>query len=493
MQPDKEEAGEFERFDPSKTDCSQDELSAGNLVEDVEPWPEKVDGANLLEQLVTTFSRFLALPDGAAEAMAFWCFHTFCLDAFQITPRLTLLSPEKRCGKTTAMMLIGQLVNRPLSTSNITAAALFRTIEAVQPTLILDETDTFIWNSDDLRGVLNSGHNRLMSYVIRTTGDHHNPKPFSTWAPVAIAAIGKIPDTLEDRSVVIRMRRKSPAESVERFRGDRVEEFAVLQQKMRRWANDNILALRSADPDVPEKLHDRAADNWRPLLAIADRCGGAWPETARRIACSLSDGMDDSSHSVQLLEDIRAIIGTADRISSADLITRLTNLEDRPWCEWRNGKPMSTVQLARLLKPFGITPSTKRFNGGRSAKGYSRQSMEDAFSRYLESDPSRRNKSQKPASSEGFQGVTRRNDVTDQNDEKPAENCVLLRRNGSDTGCAVDNHDFVLDVESEERAAIMQYDGGVSVSALDGRPTDGELTPEDQGCRSNQYATTRVR
>ena len=43
---------------------------------------------------------------------------------------------------------------------------------------------------------------------------------FSTWGAKAIALIGKLPDTLADRSITIEMRRKMPSERVHKLRGD---------------------------------------------------------------------------------------------------------------------------------------------------------------------------------------------------------------------------------------------------------------------------------
>lgn len=353
------------------------------VLPEAEPWPEDVDGGELLDQMVAAFNHHLALPDGAAEAMSIWCLHTYCTDAFQNTPRLALTSPEKRCGKTTALTLASALVWRPLSASNITAAAVFRTIESAQPTLILDEADTFIRDSDDLRGILNSGHSRATGFVIRTTGDDHEPRQFSTWGAVAIAAIGALPETLEDRAIMIPMRRRTATESVARLRSDRLHVFQPLCQQARRWADDNIAYLQNADPETPGKLHDRAADNWRPLLAIADRAGGAWPERARQTAITLLAAGDDTSIKTQLLADICDIIGDREKIKSVDLVAALTEKEDRPWGEWRRGSPLSAIQLARLLKPFNVAPKPLRFETERQTKGYTRDSFRDAFARYI--------------------------------------------------------------------------------------------------------------
>lgn len=188
-----------------------EEENEPSLFPKLDPWPEPVDGAELLGVLVATFTRFLALPDHAAEALALWTVHTHTFDAGAITPRLALTSPKKRCGKSTALGVLQKLVPRPLPAANITAASFFRAVEKWRPTVLVDEADTFLRGNDELRGILNAGHRRD-GCVIRSVGDDHEPRAFKVWAPVAIAMIGRLPDTLEDRSIVVSMRRKLPNE-----------------------------------------------------------------------------------------------------------------------------------------------------------------------------------------------------------------------------------------------------------------------------------------
>jgi putative DNA primase/helicase len=159
-----------------------------------EPWPDRVDGAALLSDMTDAILKYVVMEKGSAEALALWLLHAHALDAFQTSPRLGVTSPEKRCGKTTALDVLEAMAPRPLSTSNTTAAAIFRTIETMRPTLLIDEADTFLTTSDEIRGILNSGHRRSGAFVLRLVGDNHEPRRFSTWGAVAIALIGKLPD-----------------------------------------------------------------------------------------------------------------------------------------------------------------------------------------------------------------------------------------------------------------------------------------------------------
>ena len=359
------------------------------LFADVEPWPNVVDGAELLQSLTNAFRRFLALSPFAAEAMALWVLHAHAHAFALISAILAFASPEKRCGKTTALALLQRVVPRPLPASNITGPALFRSVEKWGPTLLIDEADTFLKDNDELRGILNSGHNRNQAIVIRTAGEDHEPRAFRTWAPKAIALIGTLPPTLEDRAIVIQMRRRKSDEKIDRIRSDRDHGLSTLGRQCARWVADNTEALRDKDPELPKTLNDRAADNWRALVAIADVAGGGWPAVARKAAEALTPTEDETSIGVLLLADIRdsfVAAGSPDRMASADLCEALVALTDRPWSEiQRGGKALRTNGLARRLKPFGIRPQKLRLIA-TTVNGYRLEDFAEAFGRYLPGD-----------------------------------------------------------------------------------------------------------
>jgi len=393
------------------------------LFADTELWPEAVDGAALLGALTTAVARYVVLPEGAATAIALWVIHAHAHDAAQISPILAIESPIKRCGKSTLQTILKFLTPRPLATINITVAPLFRAVEKWKPTVLLDEAETFLRDDDALRGLLNAGHNRAGAFVIRAVGDDHDPTPFSVWAPKSIALIGKLPDTLADRSITIRLNRRRRDETIERQRLDRMEGFVALAQQTARWAADNMDALREADPEVPAELHDRAADNWRPLLAVADHSCGQWPEWARQAARLLSDVEDEDSAAVMLLADIHALFTErgSDRITSVDLARALGAMEERPWPEWRKGNPITARSVARLLAGFFIKPRPLRIDGQSVAKGYLLDDFKDIFPRYVPDLSVTRLQPNETGPSSENASVTPEKNVTDEKGPKPAE------------------------------------------------------------------------
>lgn len=358
---------------------------------DAEPWPDPVDGAELLRDLEAAIRRHVILAPAAYVALAAWIVHTWVFDRFQHTPRLSVTSPTKRCGKSTLLDVVRSTVRRPLKADNITASSVFRIVEALSPlTLLIDEADSFLGDNEELRGVLNSGF-EAGGEVIRVVdmGGEHQPVRFQTFAPVALAGIGTLPATLEDRALPIVLQRKGKGEMVDKLRADGARAaLHVLARRCGRWAIDRRMHL-ATNPGVPDALGDREGDISIPLLSIADDAGGEWPTKLREALLSLfarrnaAEGGDEAG--ILLLKDIRGhfVETSANRLCSSDIVGRLTKMEERPWPEWRQGRPMTPPQLARVLAPFGIRPTTIRVPGQPPAKGYYRDAFAETWTRYL--------------------------------------------------------------------------------------------------------------
>jgi putative DNA primase/helicase len=287
------------------------------------------------------------------------------------------------------LQCLGAIVAKPIIASSISAAALFRIVEKYTPTVLMDEADTFLndKNRDELRGIINSGHTRNTAFAIRCD-DKFEPQQYSTFCPKAIAMIGKPKDTILDRCIPLEMKRAQPGTPLEYLRADRLAlAGATISAKALRFARDSQRTLGDAEPEIPDEITNaRARDNWRPLLAIADLCGGAWPERARKAAkeVSGSNSVRDETLSEALLSDIRQTFkdkGT-DRLFSKDLISALCDMPDRPWLEANNHSPITANWLGHKLKPFRIQSKTIRI-GETTSKGYTQLDFKDAFARYL--------------------------------------------------------------------------------------------------------------
>ena len=352
-------------------------------------------GAALIADVAHLLRRFVVFPSEHAQiAAALWVVHAHAADCAESTPRLAVLSPEKQSGKTRLLEVLELLVPRPLRPANMTAAALYRMIAARQPTVLFDEIDaTFgpkAGDHEELRAVLNAGHRRGAT-VARCVGDGASMEvvEFPAFAPVALAGIGDLPDTILDRSIPIKMRRRARDEKVAPFRHrDAQVDADPIRRRLAAWAMRNADVLTEAVPVMPAGVTDRPADVWEPLLAIADRAGGNWPDRARAAAVALIAEAAESTPSlgVRLLADCKTVFfGTTEKLlSSSDLAEKLTKLDEAPWGDLR-GRALDTRGLARRLRPYDIRPHNVRI-GAAVPKGYDRADFHDAWARYLPDD-----------------------------------------------------------------------------------------------------------
>jgi len=352
---------------------------------EIEPWHEPINPTQLLTEISETIKRFIVCQNETVTATTLWAAMTWFIDVIQVAPLAVITAPEKRCGKSQMLFLLSRIVNRPLAASNISSAALFRSIDAWQPTLLIDEADTFMRENEELRGIINCGHTRDSAYIIRVFGDDHTPRRFNVWGTKALAGIGKLPETIMDRSITLELRRKKLEESVERLRHAEPEIFRVLAKKLSRFAQDYSDNVRHSKPILPDTLNDRAQDNWEPLFAIAEIAGEQWLQLARTAALKLSVNSDQSeSIGIQLLFDIQEIYEPQriDRFTTSELITALCKDDEKPWSTYNRGRPITPRQVASRLKEFGVISNTIR-SGTTIAKGYHYWYFADAFSRYL--------------------------------------------------------------------------------------------------------------
>jgi Protein of unknown function (DUF3631) len=345
--------------------------------------------AGSLDEISDLLDKHLVITPQQACIVTLWIAHTYKFHEFQHTPRLAITAPEKQCGKSTLLNFLGELVSEPHKTDNITAASMFRRIEAnPRVTFLIDEADTFLVENTEMRNVINSGFERPGSVTrnIRRNSEWV-PADFSTFCPVAIAGIGSLPATIADRAIPISLKRRAHDEKVERLqRGDPI--LKTLKEQLLAWGQSTDLADHM-NPDIPTALSDRQGDISIPLLAIADGAGGEWPQKAREalLAVFITHRANEDTAGIgsTLLADIRDIfaIDGQDFLPSKTICKLLEEKEGRLWPDYDRGKPINPNHLARLLAPFEIRPTNKRTEKG-VLKGYWKSDFEDAWRRYTQ-------------------------------------------------------------------------------------------------------------
>jgi hypothetical protein len=356
------------------------------------PVPPDGDGAALLDEVHAFLCAYAVFPSAAAAAaVTLWAAHTHLVAGFESTPRLALLSPEKQCGKSRVLELLELLCAGAETLSDASPAYLFRRIGAGEVTILIDEADA-IWKrgkSDEtaeaLRSIVNAGHRRSATVGrVEMNGSSANLIRFRVYAPAAVAGIGTLPDTILDRAVIVRMRRRAPGERVRDYRERTTRpEGDALRDLLAKWAQDAAPRVGAPWPALPPGVADRPADVWEPLLMVADLAGGGWPHRARQACTDFVEGTRDDTETVgtRLLADLRQVFGDSDVLSTEMILGALCKLEESPWADWY-GKPLNPRGLAKLLRPYQVKAAQVRI-GDATPRGYRRADLQSAWRSYL--------------------------------------------------------------------------------------------------------------
>ncbi|MEU6788090.1 DUF3631 domain-containing protein [Nonomuraea angiospora] len=363
-------------------------------------------GAALLDRLRAALTRYVILPSSeTADAVTLWIAASHAQPAWAHAPRLVIRGPEKRCGKSRLLDIVEATCHQPFITVNSSSAAVYRSISDDPPTMLVDEADTIFGpkadGNEDLRGLLNAGHQRNRP-AKRYDAATNRVESIPTFAMAALAGIGAMPDTIEDRAVVIRMRRRAPGETAApyRHRRDRTP-LRDVAAALNQWLRADLSSLEEAQPSMP--VEDRAADTWEPLVIVADHAGGTWPERARAAAVTLTAEADEHgrpSPGLRLLTDCRTAFGSDTALPTAMLLERL---KSNPEAEWNEHGPagLTAMKLGTMLREYDIRSDTIRFaKPVGQAKGYHRADFTDAWARYcppVEPTPNQDDQAGEPA------------------------------------------------------------------------------------------------
>jgi hypothetical protein len=355
-----------------------------------------IDGAELLDRVYEFLGRFVVYPSKDAHAAhTLWVAHAHFMNAWETTPRLAFLSPEPASGKSRALEVSELLVPRATPAINVSPAYLVRKVQAEEglPTVLFDGIDAVFGpkardGNEDVRALLNAGYRRGAT-VGRCVmhGSVAVPEDLPAFCAIALAGLGDLPDTVLSRSIVIRMRRRAPTESVLPFRRRLyAEEGQRLNDHLGAWAAAVI--SRITEPEMPAEIIDRDADCWEPLIAAADAAGGHWPDTVRRCAVALVEllrGDGEERLSIRLLSDMRVVLRDDDQAPTSAILDKLHKLDEAPWGDIK-GKPLNDRGLAVRLRPYGIKSRVIRV-GSTTPRGYRREDFVDAWTRYLPPPP----------------------------------------------------------------------------------------------------------
>jgi putative DNA primase/helicase len=362
-----------------------------------EPWPDPVtDIRPVLFDIVYETKRYVVAPLHSIHTVALWSAQAHLLHRedlrVEIAPRLAIQSPVRGCGKTTLLEVVMCLAPRARMSGSISTAAVFRVIDAFKPTLGLDESDNLFQKggNPDMLAVLNSGHRRSTAYVDRAVpreDGRFELARFSTFTGIAFAGIEQLPETLQDRSIVVVLKRATAAEAPEHLVNGTSAALVEARRKLARWALD-LTAL--PEIDRPKELLNRAGDNWYAMRQIAALAAGKWPEYAMAAACS-GDGDDNGLIKALLDATWRAFAESRlARMETPALLEAIRGMDDGRWNEVCFGKPITEYFFSRQLG--GVLTlnspearSARKWRVGKDTKrGYALIHFADAWLRYLD-------------------------------------------------------------------------------------------------------------
>jgi putative DNA primase/helicase len=367
-------------------------MSSADHQYDLDPWPEPVNGDQLIEEIFTMIERVVYLTREQILSAAYWVIHTYLIrpkgerQAFRYSPILLLTSPVYGCGKTVLQDLLAEMSNKSQKAANISMSSVFRLLHAKRPTLFLDEIDTYFQNREELVGFLNAGYDERVGTVFRQSpkgNDWSETAEFSVWGAKCLAGIGSLVATLESRSIKIRLERKPqghPLERVHDILAQDPDRFLIIRRKCLRFAVDNEDALIRQAPPYSDHLSDRANDCWSGLFKLAAYVGAGRNELLEAATKLSSSSHPTKSEFEEFLQDIKPFVESYpdSRIPSSKLVDYARSLEDRPY----RFKNFSAYDLASLLKPHGIHSIQIRPDG-RNVRGYEKAELMGLISKYL--------------------------------------------------------------------------------------------------------------
>jgi len=368
---------QLEAMTPKKNSAEQSSEA------EAEPWPDAVDGNALALAMLALINKYMFLPGQEGVQIALWCMGTFFTDSLDLFPKLLIHSPIRGCGKTTLIKILRCITREAEIAANMSPAVAFRLIEKFNPTLLLDEIDAWLPDNEEMRGIVNAGHDRETGYVWRCDGDDHEPRKFGVFCPMALGGIGKQADTIEDRSIKVTLHKVTGLNRPPNFDRHQYRKTEALRRKAARWAKDTAYI----EVVAPATYNARQQDNWGPNFSIANMLGGDWPQLCQKAYdVELAKVTNDEGIGERLLADIQLVFAgmSVDWIWSKELTQALADLEDSDW-ENFGYKGLTAHTMSKYLKEFQIYPEQIKRNN-ENKRGFRVANFKSAFEIYLPSD-----------------------------------------------------------------------------------------------------------
>lgn len=381
-----------------------------------EPWPEEVTLLDVIHEIENLIRKVLYIRPECVTAVAYFCVSSWFVEYLDYAPYVVITSPTNRCGKSTLIELMLNLVKRPYPLSGKPSEpALFRSIQKFEPTILVDEVDTFLKNCPELQGLLNGGTKRALAFIPRCDSSSKGNiyvNNYSTFGFKVFSGIGAngVGSALVDRAIVIPMERVKNADELGFLDEIDPQTWNILQRKMHRLSiqhGEYLQTLKGKQrPMMPKSLDSRSRDKWMTLFALADIAGEDEGRRVRNVAVSLCATTNETSWDIQLLADANAIAekasneggytisdgfinfrvsvgidaGAGEYILSDVLHQALILDKEKQWHDLKGGRSLSKHSMSKTLRKFSIESQNIRSQNNR--KGFRTESIKDAKKLY---------------------------------------------------------------------------------------------------------------
>jgi hypothetical protein len=350
--------------------------------------------AELFQELSAQFAKYLEFPPdkamGSLSTLVLWTMLTYVYQAWGAVPYLYVGGPTGS-GKTRVFEILSRLVFRPLITSNLTAASLFRNLDANGGTLLLDEAETLRWTKDsgteDVMSMLLAGYKRGGKAIrLEPIGDLYRSVSFDVYGPKAIACINGLPPALLNRCVPILMFRSPPNSSKARIRIDGESlEWQHFRDELYRFALEyggECLDLAARAELCPSSISGRDYELWQPMFAIAGMVEGYGIAGIRQPLEEFSAYTIELRRDESLPDTDRVLLEVlAKSVNSGRLVIAAEILEDARANEPELFRVWTSGRVASRLKTYGI-PTPQKIGGRRDYRHVTLKMLRDIQANY---------------------------------------------------------------------------------------------------------------
>jgi hypothetical protein len=324
------------------------------------------NAADLFKQLCERINYFIDLPPdvaaGTTATLALWSMLTHVFQAWDSVPYLFVGGPMSS-GKTRVFEILSRLVRRPLQSSNLTAPALFRSLNDHGGTLLFDEAERLRQSTPDVQEILSmllAGYKRGgQATRLEAVGDVYRTVAFDVYGPKALACIAGLPPALASRCIPIPMFRAGP-DSVKPQR--RIDADPACWQRLR----DDLhalalehgttwLDLAQREHVCPKGMNGRAYEIWQPLLALAwwietQGANGLLSLMQRFALASVEGAKDDQIPDAD--ETLLEVLGEKLRLGASptpgEILEQAKVIDAATFDRW------TARTISNRLKPYGI-------------------------------------------------------------------------------------------------------------------------------------------